>query len=95
MLSIQVSPSNLTIGESGKAEFIAIARGAVNMKNFTYQWRKRGSNSLPGKASGANGTTLSIPNLSEYDEGRYYCIVTNEWSNNKTSNDVILMVKGT
>ena len=93
MLSIQVSPSNLTIGESGKAEFIATARG-VNMKNFTYQWRKRGRNSLPGKVSGADGTTLSIPNLGESDEGWYFCIVTNEWRSVE-SNDVILIVKGT
>ena len=72
---------------------MAIASG-VNMNNFLYQWRKRGSNSLPVKVSGVNGTVLTIPNVLESDEGNYYCTVTNEWGRSKKSDDVIVAVKG-
>ena len=93
MLSIKVTPASLQIGESGTAVFIATASG-VNMNNFMYQWRKRGSDSLPNKASGVNDATLKIPNLLESDEGQYYCIVANEWGRNVESDDVILIVVG-
>ena len=59
-----------------------------------YQWRKRGSNSLPDKVSGVNSTVLTIPNLGGEDEGQYYCIVTNEWDRYARSKDIILIVKG-
>ena len=64
------------------------------MNRFTYQWSKKGSDSLPNKASGVNGTVLTIPNLLKSDEGRYYCTVTNEWGRSKQSNDVTLNVEG-
>ena len=65
------------------------------MNNFTYQWRKRGSNSLPDKVSGVNRTVLAIPNLAKSDEGKYFCTVTNEWGSKVKSNDVMLSVEGT
>ena len=79
------------IGERGTAQFTATASG-VNMRNFVYQWRKRGSSSLPIKVSGVNGTVLTIPNLVESDEGVYYCTVTNQWDNSERSDDVTLSV---
>ena len=94
MLSVQVTPTNPTIGERGTAVFIATASD-VNMNNFMYQWRKRGSDSLPHKVSSVNEANLTIPNLIVSDGGRYYCIVTNQWSRSKKSVDVILTVKGT
>ena len=94
MLSIQVTPTSNTIGERGTAVFIATASG-VNMKNFIYQWRKRGSDSLPHKVSGVNEVTLTIPNLIVSDGGQYYCIVTNEWGNIVLSDNAILTVEGT
>ena len=93
MLSVQVTPTSLTIGERGTAVFIALASG-VNVNNFMYQWRKRGSDSLYSKVSGVNGTTLTIPNLIISDEGQYYCIVTNEWGRSVKSDDVILTIVG-
>ena len=64
------------------------------MNNFMYQWRKRGSDSLPNKVSGVNEATLIIPNIIVSDEGQYYCIVTNEWGRSVESDDVILTVEG-
>ena len=63
------------------------------MNNFTYQWKKRGSD-LPDKASGVNGTELTIPNAAKSDEGQYYCIVTNEWGRSVESGNIMLTVKG-
>ena len=81
------------IGERGRAQFTATASG-INMGNFVYQWRKRGSSSLPDKVSGVNGTVLTISNLVESDEGVYYCTVTNQWNNHERSDDITLTVQG-
>ena len=93
MLSIEVTPTSSTIGETGTAVFMAKASG-INKKNFIYRWIKIDSDTLPGKASSVDGT-LTIPNLVESDEGQYYCIVTNEWGTSVRSNGVILTVEGT
>ncbi|XP_065918194.1 contactin-3-like isoform X2 [Dysidea avara] len=90
-LSISVTPTNPVIGERGTAQFTATASG-VNMRNFMYQWRKRGSSSLPNKVSGVNGTVLTIPNLVVSDEGVYYCTVTDEWGRSMESNSITLTV---
>ena len=92
-LSINLTSTNLEVGEGGTATFTATASGRKT-RNFTYQWRKRGSNSLPDKASGSNGPILTIPNLLESDEGQYYCIVTNEWGRSVESDDTTLTVEG-
>ena len=55
---------------------------------------KRGSNSLPDKVSGVNETILTIPNVTDFDEGQYYCIVINEWGTSLKSDDVTLTVYG-
>ena len=94
MLSVQATPASRTIGERGTAEFVATASG-INMINFMYQWRKRGSDSLPYKVSGVNEAILTIPNLIVSDEGQYYCVVTNEWGRSVESDDARLTVKGT
>ena len=94
MLSVQAKPASRTIGERGTAEFVATASG-INMINFMYQWRKRGSDSLPHKVSGVNEAILTIPNLILSDEGQYYCIVTNEWGRSVESDDARLTVEGT
>ena len=93
-LSIKVRPKRRIVGERGTARFTATASG-INMNNFTYQWRKRGSNSIPDKVSGVNETVLAIPNLAKSDEGKYFCFVTNEWGRKMKSNDVMLSVEGT
>ena len=93
-LFIRIRPLSHTVGERGTVQFNATVRG-INMNRFTYQWSKKGSDSLPNKVSGVNGTVLTIPNLLKSDEGRYYCTVTNEWGRSKQSNDVTLIVEGT
>ena len=93
-LSINVTSPSLKVREGGTATLTATANGK-NMENFKYQWRKRGSNSLPNKVSSINGTVLTIPNFLESDEGQYYCIVTNEWDRSVKSNNITLILEGT
>ena len=92
-LSISVTPINSVIFEKGTAQFTATASG-INMRNFVYQWRKRGNSSLPNKVSGGNGAVLTIPNLVKSDEGQYYCTVTNEWGNSVKSDYITFTVQG-
>ena len=92
-LSISVIPTSPLICERGIAQLIATTSG-VNKRNFVYQWRKRGSSSLPNKVSVVNGAVLIISNLVPSDEGVYYCNVTNEWGRSKISNDVTLSIQG-
>ena len=94
LLSISATPPRLTVREGTTAQLNATASG-IKINNFVYQWKKRGSNSLPDKVSGINGTVLTIPNAQDSDEGNYLCLVTNEWGNNMRSNDIILTVTGT
>ena len=94
-LTIEVLPSKLEILKGGTANFTAIASD-INTNNdiFRYQWMKRGSNNLPDKVLGVNEAVLTIPNVTESDEGLYYCVVTNEWDRNVESNYVIFTVYG-
>ena len=73
--------------------FTAKASG-INKRNFKYQWKRRGKNNIPTKASGVKRAVLRIPKLKDEDEGQYYCTVTNEWNNKEVSKDVTLTVKG-
>ena len=83
-----------TINKGRTAYFTATASG-INVNNYEYQWKKRGSTSLPSKVIGVNGAVLIIPKLTESDKGQYYCIVTNEWGRSLKSNYLTLTVKGT
>ena len=92
-MSISATPTDSEIGKGRTATFTAIASG-INKQNFEYEWTKKGGGSLPNKVSDVDGTVLTIPNLVESDEGKYYCIVTNEWGNSERSGDVTLSVFG-
>ena len=83
-----------TINQGGTAYLTATASG-INVNNYEYQWKKRGSMSLPSKVIGVNGAVLIIPNFTGSDEGQYYCIVTNEWGRSLKSNYLTLTMKGT
>ena len=88
-------PNNLEIIRGETANFTAIASSInTDISTFTYQWKKRGNNSLPDKVLGANGTVLTIPNVLESDNGLYYCIVINEWDRSVKSIDISLTVHG-
>ena len=94
-LTINVATNNLLIGKGTTAQITATANGInTDESNFIYQWMKRGSNSLPDKVSGVNETILTIPNVTDFDEGQYYCIVINEWGTSLKSDDVTLTVYG-
>ena len=94
-LSVHVKPNNSLTGKGRTVHFNAIASGVTtNKRNFRYQWRKRGSNSLSYKVSGIDGTVLTIPDVLESDEGQYYCIVTNEWDRSVKSGNITLLVQG-
>ena len=90
-----VLPSKLEIVIGETVTFRATA-SSINTNNdiFRYQWMKRGSSHLPDKVLGVNGTMLTIPNVTESDEGQYYCTVTNEWDRSVESNDVNFTVYG-
>ena len=94
-LTISIIPANTEIGKGTTATFTAIASGiSTSENNFMYQWSKRNSSSFPDKVSGVRGTVLTIPNVTESDEGQYYCTVTNEWGNSEVSDDVTLSIFG-
>ena len=94
-LTVRVMPDELVVGNETIAMFTAMTTGiSTNESNFIYQWKKRGSDTLPDKVSGVTGTVLTISNVLKSDEGQYYCIVTNEWDRSVESNNVTLTVYG-
>ena len=82
------------ISEGGIVKLIAAASGITDKKPLTYLWEKKGKNKLPGKVLGHKSTILTIPNLTEADEGEYSCTVTNQWGNSVRSGYVTLTVQG-
>lgn len=62
--------------------------------NFVYQWKKRGSNSLPDNVKGKDTPKITISSVTSSDNGSYYCVVTNQWGNMTQSNDAIVTVLG-
>ena len=94
-LSIRItSPRNPMISEGETVTFIAASSGISDKKQLTYLWEKNGENKLPDKVSGHNSKMLTIPNLNQNDEGKYYCAVTNEWGNSMKSEYITLTVQG-
>ena len=85
--------THLVIMEGETARFTATASG-INKENFTYQWKKRDGNNLPGKVLGVSEEVLTIPNVTETDQGPYYCNVTNEWGRSVESNNGTLTILG-
>ena len=90
-LSITVTSDDVLIGEGRTVTFSAKARG---IGNLSYQWRKRGSNSLPDKVLGSDTLNLTISNIENSDKGDYYCVATNMWERSMESNNVTLNVYG-
>ena len=94
-LTVIVAPNDLLIGKGTTAQFTSVANGvSTNGNNFRYQWKKRGGSKLPSKVMSVNEEVLTIPSVTESDEGQYYCTVTNEWERNAESNNVTLSIFG-
>ena len=85
--------THLVVMEGETAQFTATAKG-INKENFMYQWKKRHSSNLTDIVLDINGKVLTIPNVTESDEGQYYCIVTNEWDRSVESNNGTLTISG-
>ena len=79
----------------GRTAYLTATASGINVNNYEYQWKKKGSMRLPKKVIGVNRAMLIIPNLTESDEGHYYCIVTNEWGRSLMSGLFALTVEGT
>ena len=62
--------------------------------NFTYQWKKMSSSSLPSRASGIDTTQLVIRSVTTSDRGSYYCIVTNQWGRMVNSTRATVKILG-
>ena len=94
-LTISISPDKLVIDKGTTATFTGMASGInTSESNFMYQWSKRDSDSLPDKVLGVSEGVLTIPNVTEFDGGRYYCNVTNEWGTSVRSDEVSLSIFG-
>ena len=79
----------------GRTAYLTATASGINVKNYEYQWKKRGGMHFPNKVIGVNGTVLKIPSLTRSDEGHYYCIVTNEWGRSLKSALLTLTVEST
>jgi len=77
-ITIAQPPEDVHVHDGGTLMLTITAQGPGH-DNFTHQWKKMGSNSLPSRASGVNTTQLIIRSVTASDRGSYYCIVTNQW----------------
>ena len=71
-----------------------IAADGPGKNYFMYQWKKRGSNSLPDRVKGKDTLKIVISLVTSSDSGSYYCVVTNQWGNMTKSNDATVTVLG-
>ena len=85
--------SDVTLANGNRLRLSLIADGP-GKNNFKYQWKKRGSNSLPNRVSGEDTSKITISLVTPSDSGSYYCVVTNQWGNMTTSNDATVTVLG-
>ena len=61
---------------------------------FRYQWKKRGSNSLPDAVMGKDTSKITINSVKLSDRGSYYCVILNQWENVTKSNNATVTVLG-
>ena len=78
--------SNQSIEVTRNVSFITMVTG-VGYNDFTYQWRHNGA-----IISGETEDTLMITNVMETDGGDYECIVSNQFGDVDTSDNVVLVV---
>ena len=83
--------SGITLAKGNMLQLNITADGP-GKTNFKYQWKKRGSNSLPNRVNGEDTSKITITSVTTSDSGSYYCVVTNQWDNMTTSTDATVTV---
>lgn len=68
---------------------LSVTANGPGKDQFTYQWKKRGSNPIHGTTSNRN---FKIASVSVTDSGSYYCVVKNQWGNTVESDSAIVNV---
>ena len=91
LLAISIVSSDILVNKGGAVQFIASASGVGTL---SYQWKKRGVEKLPDKVIGQSTSILEIPSVAKFDEGEYYCVVTNVWNRSLNSGNVNLKIYG-
>ncbi|MBI9018503.1 MAG: immunoglobulin domain-containing protein [Phycisphaerae bacterium] len=84
---ITQKPEGQLVADGSEATF---AITGLNIAN--YQWKKV-DGTLPAGATGADTATLTIPGVTQADEGMYYCTVDNGKGDTLDSGAVLLMTE--
>ena len=71
---------------------LTVTASGPGSNEFTYQWKRRDSTSLPDRARGGTTRNLKIRPVTSSNSGSYYCVVMNQWGNMMESNDAIITV---
>ena len=71
---------------------LAILSCSASVDDVTYSWHRVGD-SIPPRSIGQNNSTLTIPRVTPYDAGMYYCIAKKDKITVK-SNEARLNVDG-
>ena len=56
---------------------LAILSCSASVDDATYSWHRVGG-SVPPRSIGQDNSTLTIPRVTPYDEGMYYCVAKKE-----------------
>ena len=84
-------PQSITLA-TGKMLTLSVTANGPGNNKFNYQWKRRGSTSLPDRANGGKNSNLEIRSVSTSDSGSYYCVVMNQWGSMIESNDATVTV---
>ena len=87
-------PESDVLLAKGNILHLSLITDGPGKNNFKYQWKKRGSNSLPNRVYGKDTSKITITSVTPSDSGSYYCVVTNQWGNMTTSNNATVTVLG-
>ena len=74
-LDITTNPTNVLVVVGTTVDLMCKASGA---NDLTYQWMRKGDESIPAKATGVNTRKLAIPNIALDNSGQYKCVVSSD-----------------
>ena len=75
-----MDPSSQSVEIAQTVTFAAKVNG-IGKENFSYQWKHNGK-----VKEGETGHTLTIYNVTKDHDGKYECVVENEYQDSVTSN---------